>query len=257
MKPLPLPVRVATGLMASAAECAKDLPRTLTGLPITVASQVMQAAMRMQQQVTELAIKGDDVLASLYPAEETTSWATFDEDLGRSATLDAGTTRSAEQRPGSRQRAHTNGHYRSPHTTTALAGDAAHTGYAAHAEDAGDLDDPLAAEQRAHADTRAQHGQAFGEEYDEATTPDPSSTQANQAIGVWARGGPSWLPDYDGLSLPQVRARLRTFSQEQLADLLEYERDNGGRQSFIGMLSRRISNVRKQAGENPDSDTSS
>ena len=36
--------------------------------------------MRVQQKVTELAIKGDRVLGTLRPVEETPSWATFDED---------------------------------------------------------------------------------------------------------------------------------------------------------------------------------
>ena len=36
--------------------------------------------MRVQQKVTELAIKGDRVLGTLRPVEEKPSWATFDED---------------------------------------------------------------------------------------------------------------------------------------------------------------------------------
>jgi hypothetical protein len=37
--------------------------------------------MRVQQQVTELAIKGDELLSSFRPVEENPSWATFDEEL--------------------------------------------------------------------------------------------------------------------------------------------------------------------------------
>lgn len=81
MKSLPLPLRVAAGLAATAVEHARDLPAKLAGLPVTVASQALQMSMRVQQQVTELAIKGDEVLAGLRPLEEAPAWATFDEDL--------------------------------------------------------------------------------------------------------------------------------------------------------------------------------
>ncbi len=80
MKPLPLPVRVAAGLAVTALEQARKLPQQLAGLPLTVVSEAMQLSMRVQQHVTELAIKGDDVLSGLRPAEEEPEWATFDED---------------------------------------------------------------------------------------------------------------------------------------------------------------------------------
>src|SRR2546421_8062280 len=80
MKPFPLPLRVAAGLAVITAERVRELPRQLAGLPVTVVSQVLQASMRVQQQVTELAIKGDNALSSLRPIEDTPSWATFDED---------------------------------------------------------------------------------------------------------------------------------------------------------------------------------
>ncbi|HEX8864175.1 MAG TPA: lipid droplet-associated protein [Lentzea sp.] len=80
MKPLPLGVRVAAGLAVTALEQARRLPQQLAGLPLTVVSEAMQLSMRVQQHVTELAIKGDDVLSGLRPAEEEPEWATFDED---------------------------------------------------------------------------------------------------------------------------------------------------------------------------------
>ncbi|PPK70220.1 lipid droplet-associated protein [Actinokineospora auranticolor] len=81
MNTLPLPLRVAAGLAATAVERARDLPTRLAGLPVTVVSQALQASMRVQQHVTELAIKGDEVLAALRPVEEKPEWATFDEDV--------------------------------------------------------------------------------------------------------------------------------------------------------------------------------
>ncbi|MFI6101189.1 lipid droplet-associated protein [Lentzea sp. NPDC051213] len=80
MKPLPLPVRIAAGLAVTALEQARKLPQQLAGLPLTVVSEAMQLSMRVQQHVTELAIKGDDVLSGLRPVEDEPEWATFDED---------------------------------------------------------------------------------------------------------------------------------------------------------------------------------
>ena len=79
--PLPLPVRVAAGLVASAVEQARDLPRLALELPVTAVSQALQASMRVQQKVTELAIKGDRVLGTAPPVEDEPAWATFDDDL--------------------------------------------------------------------------------------------------------------------------------------------------------------------------------
>ena len=80
MKQLPLPVRVAAGLAVTAVDRARHLPEKLAELPVTMVSQALQLSMRLQQQMTELAIKGDGALSSLRPVEETPEWATFDED---------------------------------------------------------------------------------------------------------------------------------------------------------------------------------
>jgi hypothetical protein len=80
MSPLPLPVRIAAGLVATAVEQARDLPRLVVEFPVTAVSQALQASMRVQQKVTELAIKGDRALGTLRPVEERPSWATFDDE---------------------------------------------------------------------------------------------------------------------------------------------------------------------------------
>jgi hypothetical protein len=80
MSHLPLPVRVAAGLALTAMEQARKLPEQLADLPITAASRAVQAGMRVQQRVTELAIKGDEVFSLFRPVEDTPPWATFDED---------------------------------------------------------------------------------------------------------------------------------------------------------------------------------
>ncbi|GGP60329.1 lipid droplet-associated protein [Saccharothrix coeruleofusca] len=160
MKPLPLPVRVAAGLAVTAVEQARKLPRQLVGLPVTVVSEALQLSMRVQQTVTELAIKGDDALSALRPADDEPEWATFDED----------------------------------------------------GEDAAAGADPWAEEERA-----------------------------------LAAEPPAALLDYDSLTLPQLRAKLRGLSLADLESLLAHERAHAARPEFTGMLSRRIANLRAQS----------
>ncbi|TCK26569.1 lipid droplet-associated protein [Pseudonocardia endophytica] len=81
MSPLPYPVRIAAGLVVTAVEQARELPRHAVELPVTAVSQALQVSMRVQQKVTELAIKGDRALGTLRPADDVPAWATFDDDL--------------------------------------------------------------------------------------------------------------------------------------------------------------------------------
>ncbi|HXT43978.1 MAG TPA: lipid droplet-associated protein [Pseudonocardiaceae bacterium] len=80
MSHVPLPVRVAVGLVVTAVEQARKLPEQLVDLPVTAASRAVQVGMRVQQRVTELAIKGDQVFSLLQPVEDNPPWARFDED---------------------------------------------------------------------------------------------------------------------------------------------------------------------------------
>jgi hypothetical protein len=98
MSPLPLPVRVAAGLVASAVEQARELPRLVVEFPVTAVSQALQASMRVQQKVTALAIKGDQALGTLRPVEERPRWATFD-DEDETPASDNGAAAVTELRP--------------------------------------------------------------------------------------------------------------------------------------------------------------
>jgi hypothetical protein len=80
MSPLPLPVRIAAGLAATAVEQARELPRLVVEFPVTAVSQALQASMRVQQKVTELAIKGDKALGAFSQPEESPAWASFDDE---------------------------------------------------------------------------------------------------------------------------------------------------------------------------------
>lgn len=81
MSPMPLPIRLAAGLAAVAVERARRLPQDVTEWPMSAVSQALQLSMRVQQRITELAIKGDEAIAGLREIEEDPPWAVFDEDL--------------------------------------------------------------------------------------------------------------------------------------------------------------------------------
>ncbi|MGH3864057.1 lipid droplet-associated protein [Actinokineospora sp.] len=198
MKSLPLPLRLAAGLAATAVERARELPTQIAGLPVTVVSQALQATMRVQQHVTELAIKGDEALAALRPVEEAPEWATFDEDVDSYDLSRPAFDRVTDD----------------------------------DIDDLDDIDDEPVAEQ------------AEVEVPDDPAAADPWE-QEEQAITA-AVTPPASIPNYDELSLPQLRARLRAFSVADLEEALAYERASENRASFVGMLTRRIATVRDQ-----------
>jgi hypothetical protein len=78
---LPLPVRVAAGLVAAGLDRIRHLPEDLPALSVTVAGQAVRASMRVQQEIAQLAGRGDELLAGLTnrPTERP-SWAHFDEE---------------------------------------------------------------------------------------------------------------------------------------------------------------------------------
>jgi hypothetical protein len=189
------------GLVLTAVEQARKLPEQLSELPVTAASRVVQAGMRVQQRLTELAIKGDQVFSLFRPVEDTPPWAKFDED-------------DEQQRPG----------------TTFDAG-AASDGCAAVVPGPG-----------------AGHGTTVQEsgEVDEADVARALTSRPSTEVG--ARSGnagltPSALPEYDELTLAQLRGRLRELSLPQLVELLEYEHVHQDRPAFVTLLSNRISTV--------------
>jgi hypothetical protein len=240
MRSLPLPLRVAAGLAAAAVEQARELPTKIAGLPVTVASQALQMSMRVQQHVTELAIKGDEVLAGLRPVEATPSWATFDEDLDDSrydASRPAPFDRVAETMPEPSGNGHGD-HDFPPDDPT------------------GEIDSIVSIDTAAPT-VEVDLSEAMDSIDSDAADPDvddagidPWSLEeralAEEAAQDAGRGGPAGVANYEELSLPQLRARLRRFTVHQLSELLAHERSHGNRPAFVGMLTRRIATVRDQ-----------
>jgi hypothetical protein len=206
MSPLPLPVRIAAGLVATAVEQARDLPRLVVEFPVTAVSQALQASMHLQQKVTELAIKGDRALGTLRPVEERPAWAVFDDEepverngasivseLHQRAARDAIVTLAAEPAP------------------------------PAEPEERMETAAEVAAETTA---TAAAH-----------TAPERSGPATDTAAG------PNVLPGYRDLTIPQLRGRLRFLAVDDLQALLDWETAHDNRPPFVTMLSNRITTV--------------
>jgi hypothetical protein len=82
MATAPYGVRLLVGAAVTAIEETRKLPQTILMYPMTIASQAAHLVMRMQQNLAELVIKGDETLDSLFHhEEEQPEWATFDEDM--------------------------------------------------------------------------------------------------------------------------------------------------------------------------------
>ncbi|MGV9478805.1 lipid droplet-associated protein [Gordonia aichiensis] len=95
----PYPARIAAGLIVVALEETRRLPTRLFTLPMTAVSQTLQAGMRAQQQIAELAIKGDEALDLIFDkADEQPEWARFDED--ELTEIDPGTPIESADKPG-------------------------------------------------------------------------------------------------------------------------------------------------------------
>ncbi|MGN0099381.1 MAG: hypothetical protein ACI39C_00435 [Dietzia sp.] len=87
LRPLFL-TRASIGLAATAAERVVALPgraieavSSLPGVPVRVAGGLVQSYLHAGQTLTDLAVKGDRVLSTVFPARsDQPEWATFDED---------------------------------------------------------------------------------------------------------------------------------------------------------------------------------
>lgn len=91
MATAPYGVRLLVGAAVTALEETRKLPQTILMYPMTVASQIAQLVMKVQQDVAVLVIKGDETLETIFPPkDEQPEWATFDEDLADAPQTEGG-----------------------------------------------------------------------------------------------------------------------------------------------------------------------
>lgn len=258
----PFMARVAAGVAVTAYEETLRLPSTAVALPMTTVSQILQTAMRMQQVMTGLAIKGDqlfEVFGSA-PAEEP-EWAVFDEDeeplTGSDASgkpVDSPASASADGRFAL---------YSAPPDEVAGKGRPATAPTSTESSATAESKAPAVAEAKkapakktAAKKTPAKKATATRSPAKSAVTkasPAKKSADKPAAKADPASASKPTQPaeiaeylDYDALTLAQLRARLRTLSVEDLTALLAYENANAGRAPFVTMLSNRISSAERK-----------
>jgi hypothetical protein len=208
------------GLMVTAVEQACKLPEQLADFPVTAASRAVQVGMRVQQRVTELAIKGDQVFSLFRPVEDTPAWARFDED-------------DEPQRPGTEATAGTTGEFGKANDRAAVVPNPS--------------PNPSPGPGTGHGTAVREFGEVDEADVAYALT-SPHSTTTGERPGE-ASLAPSALPEYDELPLAQLRSKLRRLSLDQLRELLEYEHVHQDRPAFVTLLSNRISTVRSHMTE--------
>ena len=77
---IPEVIRAVAGLTATVLDEARNLPRSLFGLPVRLLGMAMQTSLKLQQQYSGLVARGDEVFTGLW-GEAEPGLATFDEDL--------------------------------------------------------------------------------------------------------------------------------------------------------------------------------
>ncbi|WP_149360953.1 lipid droplet-associated protein [Lolliginicoccus suaedae] len=206
MRRPPFAARVMAGIAVTLVEETRRLPSTAATFPMTAVSQVLQTSMRMQQKMTELAIKGDQAFVWLYPPQDEPEWATFDEDRDSVSTV---------ARPAGSP---------APKAVSAPAASAAASGrfalYSAPVSPAKAVQPPRRA------------------------TVSASSRAISVALenDVFVPAIAARIA-YDTLTLAQLRARLRKLSRDELSELLRYEEQKFQRAPFQTMLANRITTV--------------
>jgi hypothetical protein len=238
MKPLPMPIRIAAGLVATALEEVQELPRKLTEMPVTAVSGALQASMRLQQRITELAIKGDRALGALRPVPETPAWARFDEDEDLAPRNGLANGLRSVEMP------------RPPKVTPVrILPDP-------EPEDFFDEDDfpeagiselPVPRPPVEHPDTELPAAEVVSDSNTSTKTKTPGTKKSEpktpEPTAKPAETGPPGLPEYESWTLPQLRGRFRALSLEQLERLLAWETTHQDRPPFVTMLSNRITSV--------------
>jgi hypothetical protein len=78
------------------------------------------------------------------------------------------------------------------------------------------------------------------------TVPEPTTASAPEPVSVPADTAPP-LPNYDQLSVPSLRARLRNLDVTQVRQLADYERAHAARADVLTMFERRVAKLEAQA----------
>ncbi len=225
----PYLARVAAGAAVYALEETRRLPSAAIHLPITAVSQLLQTSMHLQQFVTSLALKGDEVFDRLAnrPVEQP-EWATFDEDLDEGEPFDSADFSARLSR-------------------FDLFGDAEPATDGPTGDDApASVTTITSATTNGYAPSHSPEPEVT--ETGESGTPAPADPPAPEPAPRPEQRGAiepevATRYDYANMTLAQLRARLRMLSVADLTALLEYEKQTFDRAPFVTMLTNRIATV--------------
>lgn len=216
MSRLPFVVRVAVGAVALAAEKGQEFVGGAVSAPLTLGSKSAQAFIHVQQDLADLAVRGDRALEGVFPAkeEEQAAWATFDDDEDVDVDLPAAKPAYGEVRPATE-----------PAPAPADSGQATSIATASPAEN----EQPVA-EAPSGAGRYALYSSPAPAPSDPAT---PAETPDDLPAAVLRI-------DYPELTLAQLRGRLLGLTTSEVESLVEYERGHKARPPFLTMLENRI-----------------
>lgn len=203
---LPPPLRAAAGLAAKAVEEARRLPNRLVSLPVVAVGAAMQLSMRAQQEYAELVSRGDELITALRGnSDGPPPWAQFDEDAGARPDSDPGGPAGNGDGP--------LGPLLAPPGIAPSSFDLVH--------EADAVTDPSVA-------------------------PDLVETELETVL-LAATDPPDAapIPGYDAWTVAQLRARLRRLTNDQLEELLNYERASRQRPPYLTMLENRLAGPRR------------
>lgn len=234
----PYPARVLAGLVATTIEESRKFPTRVITFPMTAISHGLQAGMRMQQNIAELAIKGDELLAPYCDkAEEQPEWARFDEDdddVPAPAPLraDAPRTIPTVVEPVAKTTAPKAAPAKPATTADAKAGDDASVS-------------------GAETNGTATNGQASAGRFALYSSA-PADLTNGAAAKPEAESGEPLPPtvellDYPSLTLAQLRAKVRTLGVTELTELRSFETSNRNRTPFVTMIDNRITSQQKKS----------
>jgi hypothetical protein len=266
---IPMPLRAAAGLAAAAIDEARRLPDRLVGLPVLTVSTALQVSLKVQQRYAELVARGDALLEQLRGQQQSApEWARFDDeeafgsgdarpsafdvvevpvrgpaqaaDTGRPGEVGAG-----EVWPGEAALSD----LATDLVPNSVGDEDAEMSELAEAEQAADrLGAPAAGD--APADRLDAPADRLGAPAAGDAPADPRPEEQIDAVAADPAPDDGYLsaepplPNYDQLTLAQLRGKLRTLSEAQLAELVGYERGTSHRPPFLTMLENRLATLR-------------
>lgn len=240
---------MAAGVLVTTLDETKRLPTRIITFPMSAVSRGLQAGMRLQQNIAEMAIKGDEFFAPWCEEEqEQPEWARFDEDeavvtIPKSVSLhtetapaknDAPVKSNAPAKPAKKAPA------REPATKKAPARKP--KAPAATAEPAAETEAPSASAGRFALYSSPPSDLAESKDAEAKPTAGKSGAVKTDAPEI------AEYLEYDGLTLAQLRAKLRGLSTDDLQELADYERSTRNRTPFLTMIDNRIGSHQKKSG---------